>query len=81
MKRTNIVLEEAQYQYLKGRAEREGKSMSALIRELIEAVMRPQPRSAKDDPIFGIVGMFKGKKSKRDICQQHDEIIYRKDWR
>ncbi len=80
MKRTNIVLEEWQHQYLKDRAEREGKSISAIVRELIETSMRPHKDGIKDDPIFKIVGMFKGKKKKQDICRRHDEIIYRKDW-
>ncbi len=80
MKRTNIVLEEAQYQYLKDRAERErkSKSISAIVRELIEAAMRPSQESIKDDSIFKIVGMAKGKG--RDIARRNDEILYRKDW-
>lgn len=80
MKRTNIVLEEVQHQYLKDRAEREGKSVSALVRELIAAAICPSKEDIKNDPIFKIVGMFRGRRSKRDICQRHDEIIYRKDW-
>lgn len=81
MKRANIVLEEWQHQYLKDRAEREGQSISALIRELIEATMRPCKEDIKSDPIFQIVGMSRGKRGKQDICQRHDEIIYRRDWR
>ena len=74
MKRTNIVLEEWQYQYLKDRAEREGKSISALIRELIEAAMRPVEKGLKDDPIFQIVGMFRG--GRKDVAEKHDEYLY-----
>jgi plasmid stability protein len=77
MRRTNVVLEEWQYQYLKERAAREGKSLSALIRELIEAAVRPEG-NIKDDPIFEIVGMAEG--TGRDIARRHDEILYRKDW-
>ena len=73
MKRTNIVLEEAQYQYLKDRAEREGKSMSALVRELIEASIC----ASKEDSIFKIIGMGRGKG--RGAARRHDKILYRKE--
>ena len=74
MRRTNVVLEEWQYQYLKERAAREGKSMSALLRELIEAAIRPGKGSIQDDPIFEIVGMFRG--GRKDVAEKHDEYLY-----
>jgi hypothetical protein len=77
MRRTNVVLEEWQYQYLKERAAREGKSLSALLRELIEAAARPSDKSIKDDPIFEIVGMFRG--GREDVAEKHDEYLYRRE--
>jgi predicted DNA-binding protein len=77
MKRTNLVLEEVQYQYLKDRAEHEGKSISALVRELIEAAICPSEDSFKNDPIFKIVGIARGKG--RGAARHHDEILYRKE--
>jgi hypothetical protein len=77
MKRTNIVLEEAQYQYLKDRAQREGKSMSALVRELIETSICASKEDIKDDPIFKIIGMGRGRG--RGAARRHDEILYRKE--
>ncbi|MCL6642247.1 MAG: hypothetical protein K6T71_02840 [Candidatus Bipolaricaulota bacterium] len=76
MKRTNIVLEEAQHQYLKDRAEREGKSMSALIRELIEASICASKEEIKDDPILKIIGIGQGRG--HHVARRHDEILYRK---
>ncbi len=76
MKRTNIVLEEAQHQYLKDRAEREGKSMSALIRELIEASICASEEDMKDDPILKIIGIGRGRGHR--VARRHDEILYRK---
>jgi len=39
MRRTQILLEETQYETLKQRASKEGKSMGGLIRELIETAL------------------------------------------
>ncbi len=77
MKRTNIVLEEAQYQYLKDRAEREGKSMSALVRELIETSICASKEDMRSDSIFKIIGMGRGKG--RGAARRHDEILYRRE--
>ncbi|GBC75921.1 hypothetical protein HRbin07_00113 [bacterium HR07] len=78
MKRVNIVLEEWQYQYLKDRAEREGKSISALVRDLVAILTTPPREGLKSDPIFKIVGIAKGRR--RYVSRHHDEILYRKDW-
>ena len=37
MHRTQLLLEEWQYEALRGRAEREGRSLSALVREILHA--------------------------------------------
>ncbi|HED04154.1 MAG TPA: hypothetical protein ENI60_05245 [Candidatus Fraserbacteria bacterium] len=63
MRRTNIVLEEWQYEYLKERSQQEGVSMSALVRKLI-----------RQDPIFSIVGMFRGER--KDVAERHDDYLY-----
>lgn len=47
MHRTQIILEDWQYQTLRARAEREGRSLSDLVRELLhEALARP-PKSRR----------------------------------
>jgi len=77
MHRTNIVLEEWHYRFLKDRADKEGKSMSAVVRELIEASTRPDPASVKDDPLFDLVGRYRG--GRPDGAEAHDEIVYARD--
>ena len=45
MHRTQLLLEDWQYEALLARAEREGRSMSDLIREILKASLTPSPRS------------------------------------
>ena len=74
MKRTNIVLEEWQYQYLKDRARREEKSISSIIRELITWDAAPFMKGRKRNPIFDIVGLARGRG--KGAARRHDEILY-----
>jgi len=74
MKRTNIVLEEWQHQYLRDRAARERKSLSALIRDLIRAAAAPPHGQGGRDPVLSIIGMASG----RGGARRHDEALYRR---
>lgn len=44
MQRTQLMLEDWQYQALKSRAQREGRSMSELLREMLDAYLGRSPR-------------------------------------
>jgi len=74
MRRTNIVLEEWQYEYLKEQSQQEGVSMSALVRNLIRAEATSNDRWIKQDPIFSIVGMFRG--GGKNVAERHDDYLY-----
>ena len=74
MRRTNIVLEEWQHQYLRDRAAREKKSLSALIRDLIQAAAAPPRDRAGRDPVLSIIGIGRG----RGRARRHDEVLYRR---
>ncbi len=74
MRRTNIVLEEWQYQYLRDRAARERKSLSALIRGLVQISITPPRARAGRDSISSIIGIGEG----RGGARRHDEILYRR---
>lgn len=73
MRQTNISLEEWQYQQLKELAAREGKSISHLIRELIEEKLGLKEDEVEKDPIFEIVGMGRGEGT--GVAREHD--LYR----
>lgn len=47
MHRTQIQLDDGQYELLKAMAEREGKSLSQLVREAVSAYIRKRSRRTK----------------------------------
>lgn len=74
MKRTNIVLEQWQYDYLRDRAARERRSMSALVRDLVRVTAVPADTRPGRDPVLSIIGIGRG----RGGARHHDEILYRR---
>ena len=74
MKQTNISLEERQYQRVKELAEREGKSISQIIRELIEESFVVDEEDRKKDPIFEVIGIGHGEG--KPVAKDHDEVLY-----
>ncbi len=76
MRQTNISLEEWQYHHVKELAEREGKSISQIIRELIDALFELREGEIEKDPIFEIIGMGRGEGS--GVAREHDKFLYRK---
>lgn len=47
MHRTQLLLEEWQYEALRARAEREGRSLSALIREILHTSLAPSAPTSR----------------------------------
>jgi len=76
MKQTNINLNEWQYQQLKDLAESEGKSISQIIRELIDERLKLGEAEIERDTIFDIIGLGRGEGVR--IAREHDKILYRK---
>ena len=56
MHRTQLLLEDWQYEALRGRAEREGRSLSALVRDILGASLTASSPAARKslDAIAGI---------------------------
>jgi hypothetical protein len=80
MHRSQILLEEWQYQYLRDEARREGKSISQIVRELITERMESRRGEAlQDDPFFDIIGMVSSGDGR--VAEEHDKYIYTNDWR
>ncbi len=73
MHRTQIQLEERQYRYLKARARRSGKSISALLREFVDDQIRTQEKRG-NDPLLEIIGMAEG--SADATARHHDDYLY-----
>lgn len=74
MKRTNISLKTWQYEYLKERAEREGESMSELIRQMISEAAQETHQNSGSDAIHDVVGMAES--DEQTVSREHDKHIY-----
>lgn len=72
MHRTQLLLEDKQYELLKQRATEEGKSLSRLLREIIDQVLDGKKKRHSFRELAGIAkgpGGFSGR--------DHDKILYR----
>jgi len=74
--RTQISLEDWQYQVLLDLSRKTKKSLSALIREMITEKFSAASTRAGSDPVFGIVGI--GNSGHNKTSSDHDAVLYRK---
>ena len=72
--RTQIYLEDSQYEYLKRTASENGISIAALIRRLLDKQL-PMDEDYEDNPLFTI-GQNKFTMGQPDGSSQHDENLY-----
>ena len=56
-------------------ARRQQKSVSQLLRDVIDAQREGQVRGRCDDPLFRLVGL--GRDPARDVAERHDHYLYR----
>ncbi len=76
MKRTQIQLEDETYQLLRRRAFEEGKSISAVVREILETGLRPRAKRRLRIEDFTWVGAGKSEPSPLDPISEHiDEAL------
>ena len=79
MHRSQILLEEWQYQYLADESRRTGESMSAIVRRWIaEKIRELSQQDMEDDPFFEIIGMCAGEPG-NTVGRDHDKHIYTTD--
>ena len=76
MHRTQVYLDEAQYQMLKTRARREGRTLAAVIREILDAHVQRGGRGAASDPFDAVIGLAKGDGSA--VAEHHADYLYGK---
>ena len=73
MHRTQILLEEWQYEMLKAKAESERKSMSEILREVVTTALGSRRRPASQRALATVAGIVNEPgASGRD----HDEVLY-----
>lgn len=73
--RTQILLEPRQYQHLQRRAEREHRSLSDVVRTLVQSDLALDERAAQDDPLWDLVGLAAAGPP-FDTSEHVDEVVY-----
>jgi plasmid stability protein len=71
MHRTQLILEDWQYQALRARAEQEGRSLSDLVREILRDALTEPPR--RKDRLSGIEGVGEDQTT---YGREHDRFLY-----
>jgi hypothetical protein len=74
--RTQVSLENWQYQALLETSRKTKKSLSSIIRELVTEKFSKQASGAKSDPIMKIIGIGAGDGS--SVAREHDKYLYGK---
>jgi plasmid stability protein len=74
MHRTQVFLEDDQYEMLHSQAKREGKSMGAKLREILATGLRaPEPASGPASRLAAAKGMFRSRSVRG---RDHDQVLY-----
>ncbi len=74
MHRTQIYLEDGQYELLRARARREGKSLAAVIREILSKHLGAGRDSRGRDGFDAVIGIGKGDGSR--VAENFEEYLY-----
>jgi len=75
MQRTQILLDDWQYQALKARAQREGSSMSELLRQILDAHLRKGKGGAQAPRLADIRAVGEDRAARG---RDHDRFLYGK---
>ena len=74
MHRTQILLDDWQYEQMKNLAERDGRSLSSLIREAVTAFLGRRAQAAPRTRVAELAGLGDDPDSRG---RDHDDILYR----
>ena len=74
--RTQISLEDWQYQILLEMSKKEKKSLSSIIREFLSEKFSKQVVKTKEDSVWSIIGIGSGDGS--SVAREHDRFLYAK---
>jgi hypothetical protein len=72
--RTQIYLEEGHYQMLRSLARRKGKSLAAILRDIIDFYLQAPAGTAKKDPFHRVIGIGKGDGSA--VAENYENYLY-----
>ena len=74
MHRTQIYLEQGQYELLRARARREGKSLAAVIRDSVDAYIGGPAAKADRDPLRHVIGIGNGDGAA--VAENYEDFLY-----
>ncbi len=74
--RTQISLEDWQYQILLEMSKKEKKSLSSIIRDFLSEKFSKQIVKTKEDSVWSIIGIGSGDGS--PVAREHDRFLYAK---
>ncbi|NOZ69887.1 MAG: hypothetical protein GXP46_11760 [Deferribacteres bacterium] len=74
--RTQILLEDWQYQMLLDESRKTKKSLSKIIRDMMSEKFKEQIAKSGADPLFEIIGIGSGDGSA--VAREHDNFLYGK---
>ncbi len=74
--RTQISLEDWQYQILLEMSKKGEKSLSSIIREFLSEKFSKQAAKTKEDSVWSIIGIGSGDGS--PVARKHDRFLYAK---
>jgi hypothetical protein len=77
MHRTQIYLADDQYQTLRARARREGRSLAAVIRGILSDHLEGDPGYPERDGFSEVVGIGEGDGSR--VAENYEEYLYGED--
>lgn len=77
MHRTQIYLEDGQYEMLRAQARREGKSLAAVIREILSEYLGGGQRRPSTDDFNAVIGIGEGDGSR--VAENYEDYLYGDD--
>ena len=81
MIRTQVQLDEGQYERLRALAAERSQSIAQLVREGVDRVLGEADRSRRWDTLWKAVGSCRDAEGRRDVSVRHDDVlagVYRK---
>jgi plasmid stability protein len=75
MQRTQILLDDWQYEALKAQAQRQGRSMSELLREMLDSALARDQARGRKPALADMRGIGRDRSARG---RHHDEFLYGK---
>lgn len=72
--RTQLSLENRQYQELLMLSRKTGKSLSCIIREMLDEHLAKRAADVQKDPLWDIIGLGSGDGA--PVAREHDRLLY-----